>query len=349
MSEPFDRVPSPKILARDLQIDAATAKKLHAVLKGDDDTIDDVLGPSNVLTYQGGRARTRGLAIQAADKLLDTHGVEEARRGGMYSDEPSSHDFEYLNTGDTYAPTLLFRGRRVWISSWGDEVEALERRGIRFENPPKKKAAKRKAKDLYIGRYGLTTRKPTAKARGKTSTVTTVMTTKTTKTTRRGNPDGRHYGIDEWPEFVLEGVLESAGASTSDTSITPQLKKAIERYESELYDVLMEWTKKVPPMTDEVWVDSTPYDIFATLSGEGVGIWDGRWDHLYNEREIKALINYLQHSKVSKAVDDTGGGWLNDAFEHVAYERGGSQENPGRKKNPTGPGHQIAARLLHGD
>jgi hypothetical protein len=259
------------------------------------------------------------------------------------ADKGKTYDWTYAQLQDT-----LFES-----AGWDDAIVAINVKNmkpgqtiqgpggtltrLKATNPARKtKAAKRPAKQPK-------------KTRGKTSTVTTVMTTKTTKTTRRGNPDGRHYGIDEWPEFVLEGVLESAGASTSDTSITPQLKKAIERYESELYDVLMEWTKKVPPMTDEVWVDSTPYDIFATLSGEGVWIWDGRWDHLYNEREIKALINYLQHSKVSKAVDDTGGGWLNDAFEHVAYERGGSQENPGRKKNPTGPGHQIAARLLHGD
>lgn len=139
---PFDRVPSAKILARDLRIDDATAKKLHKVLQGDEDTIDAVLGPSNTMSYQSGRMPTRHLAMEAADKIYETHGIEEAKRRGMYGDS-SSQDFEYLNTGDTYAPTLLFRGRRVWISSWGDEVEALERRGIRFENPKAKTARKK--------------------------------------------------------------------------------------------------------------------------------------------------------------------------------------------------------------
>jgi hypothetical protein len=130
---PFDRVPSVKSLSSELHVDTQTAKKLHAVLQGDDDTIDDVLGPSQTLSYQSGRMPMRDLAMRAADKLLGTHGVEEAQREPW--GDSSKYDFEYLNAGDSYAATLLFRGRRVWISTWGDEVEGLERRGIRFENP----------------------------------------------------------------------------------------------------------------------------------------------------------------------------------------------------------------------
>jgi hypothetical protein len=130
---PFDRVPSVKSLSSELHVDTQTAKKLHAVLQGDDDTIDDVLGSSQTLSYQSGRMPMRDLAMRAADKLLGTHGVEEARREPR--GDSSKYDFEYLNAGDSYAATLLFRGRRVWISTWGDEVEGLERRGIGFENP----------------------------------------------------------------------------------------------------------------------------------------------------------------------------------------------------------------------
>lgn len=121
---PFDRVPSTKKLAEAFRLDTATAKKLHAVLQGDEDTIDDVLGPSNTLSYQSGRMPARSLAMRAADKLLEMHGVEDA---GV----PSPHNFSYLNSGDMYAATLLFRGRRVWIDTWSDEIERLERRGIR--------------------------------------------------------------------------------------------------------------------------------------------------------------------------------------------------------------------------
>lgn len=41
--------------------------------------------------------------------------------------------FYYLNTGDTYSPTVCrYAGSsRYIISTWGDCVEALERRGVR--------------------------------------------------------------------------------------------------------------------------------------------------------------------------------------------------------------------------
>jgi len=140
-SGPFTSVPSAKKLESDLGLDRAAAKKLHAVLKGDDDAIDDVLGPSNVLTYQSGRAPARSLAMQAADRLLDNHGIEAQRNEDEDADWDDAPDFLYSNTGDSYAPTLLFRGGRVWISSWGDEMEARERRRNPAEQSDTRQAA----------------------------------------------------------------------------------------------------------------------------------------------------------------------------------------------------------------
>jgi hypothetical protein len=180
---PFDRVPSVKSLSSELHVDTQTAKKLHAVLQGDDDTIDDVLGSSQTLSYQSGRMPMRDLAMRAADKLLGTHGVEEARREPW--GDSSKYDFEYLNAGDSYAATLLFRGRRVWISTWGDEVEGLERRGIGFENPYQGDAVElakyRKARERWEreGRRGPPPMKPRSRnpkqnPRGRWSDVTAV-------------------------------------------------------------------------------------------------------------------------------------------------------------------------------
>ena len=42
--------------------------------------------------------------------------------------------FTYINTGDTYSPTIVRRScsNTYRISTWGDEVEALEKTGVKF-------------------------------------------------------------------------------------------------------------------------------------------------------------------------------------------------------------------------
>jgi hypothetical protein len=43
-------------------------------------------------------------------------------------------EFVYLNAGDTYAPTLVrYRSGTYRVTSWGEVVESMERRGIKFE------------------------------------------------------------------------------------------------------------------------------------------------------------------------------------------------------------------------
>jgi hypothetical protein len=66
------------------------------------------------------------LAMTALDALLGTHGVEYIGEVDMRDGPP----VEYLNTGDTYAPTLIWYRDRVrpWdVQSWGDVAERLER------------------------------------------------------------------------------------------------------------------------------------------------------------------------------------------------------------------------------
>lgn len=65
--------------------------------------------------------------LQACDRLLGTHGVEVLREPGQsWDDDPA---YEYLNTGDTYAWTLVYASerRRSWlVASWGDIAEKME-------------------------------------------------------------------------------------------------------------------------------------------------------------------------------------------------------------------------------
>jgi hypothetical protein len=60
--------------------------------------------------------------------LLDSglHGVEYCRaHTGEYA--------EYLNTGETYAETLIYWRGRYRVQSLGDFIETLERNGVKFQ------------------------------------------------------------------------------------------------------------------------------------------------------------------------------------------------------------------------
>ena len=56
----------------------------------------------------------------ALDEIAETHGVEALWGAGQYWPE-----YEYLNAGDTYAPTLIYKleSGRFFVGCWGDLVE----------------------------------------------------------------------------------------------------------------------------------------------------------------------------------------------------------------------------------
>jgi hypothetical protein len=56
-----------------------------------------------------------------ANKILDGHGIEYIYRGN----NDRSPSITYVNTGDTYSPTVLIHGNRstCYIGCWGDIVE----------------------------------------------------------------------------------------------------------------------------------------------------------------------------------------------------------------------------------
>lgn len=59
--------------------------------------------------------------MEALNEVAETHGVE-ALWAPSDTHWPS---YEYLNTGDTYAPTLIYNRENttVRVGSWGDLVE----------------------------------------------------------------------------------------------------------------------------------------------------------------------------------------------------------------------------------
>jgi hypothetical protein len=56
---------------------------------------------------------------ELVNKLAGFHGVETL---GVHT--RSSKEVRYCDAGDTYAPTLCFMGRRMFIGSWGDLIES---------------------------------------------------------------------------------------------------------------------------------------------------------------------------------------------------------------------------------
>lgn len=69
------------------------------------------------------RSWRRTYALRAVDVILGTHGVEDI--GGAGDDVYSGPAYEYLNTGDTYAATLVYvkASDTLTIDSMGDIVE----------------------------------------------------------------------------------------------------------------------------------------------------------------------------------------------------------------------------------
>lgn len=82
----------------------------------------------------GSRGRRAEDAMRLADRLMEASGVEaiegEDWIDGFYGNIVAT----YVNTGDTYNPTLLHESKtgRFILTSWGDWVERNEKRyGIR--------------------------------------------------------------------------------------------------------------------------------------------------------------------------------------------------------------------------
>jgi hypothetical protein len=60
----------------------------------------------------------RKLAREAVNDIIGTHGVEHL---GLHK-RAHEHAY-YCNAGDTYAPTVLFTGLRMYVGDWGTLVE----------------------------------------------------------------------------------------------------------------------------------------------------------------------------------------------------------------------------------
>lgn len=106
------RVPSIRTIERMLNVNDVQAKEIRRLMEA---------GTDGQLTPRG--------ALREINRVMDLHGVES------FQDAESWYDtISYVNTGDSYEPTILHDTRTdlFYATSWGDYVESWERRGRQF-------------------------------------------------------------------------------------------------------------------------------------------------------------------------------------------------------------------------
>lgn len=164
---------------------------------------------------------------------------------------------------------------------------------------------------------------------------------------------GRHYPANEWKEFVLEGMIEYEIESVEmgeggyevpegmnrevadylhseidvfdDRINWSEINTEADKFEDALIKVVSDFLDKNPEALNEEYSeddltdDSALADVYFTLSGAGVGIWDGRRNHFFtNEKYLKELESDIE-KKMGSFVDDTGAGSLNEAMMNAVY------------------------------
>lgn len=112
---------------------------------------------------------------------------------------------------------------------------------------------------------------------------------------------GRNY--TDALEFLLDGEAESvSNGRCSNLTPTKELQHLWARWGASMVEALHIWATQHPDqmrvpvgyiLTKEAYAD---YDVFQTLAGAGVGIYDGRWDdYLINRAAIKDLEKFLKN------------------------------------------------------
>ena len=116
--------PAAKIAAW-MNCDLATAKMARAVMKGEVRTLDNPAFPETSAWVAScyNRPSRRERIMSALNELLGCHGSEP-----LWGEDPYWPEAEYLNTGDTYNPTILFYDGRFILTTWGDFFERNEKR-----------------------------------------------------------------------------------------------------------------------------------------------------------------------------------------------------------------------------
>ena len=132
---------------------------------------------------------------------------------------------------------------------------------------------------------------------------------------------------------TLDQLVEMAGEALGledwkGMEATREVLSEAKKFEKEAERALKEWVAKNPEAmeegydADDLYDEEGAYLVLMTLRGEGVGIWDGSWDHFFvDEDEACRELEHFLKRKLGRFADDTGAGSLNEAFFNAAYEQ----------------------------
>lgn len=132
-------------------------------------------------------------------------------------------------------------------------------------------------------------------------------------------------------EELLGQLVQMAAESSElenwkDAEPDDEVREVAAQYDAALWLALNELcndhSSDLSPSVDasDLWNAEGPYLVLMTLRGEGVGIWDGRWDAFFkDEKGIKRAQAFLE-KKLHRFADSSGAGTLNEAFMNAGYE-----------------------------
>jgi len=101
---------------------------------------------------------------------------------------------------------------------------------------------------------------------------------------------------------------------------TAKLMQQAARFEKEAVKFLQQWLKANPDkVVEDVDVDDFldegfVLSLYHSLNGEGAGLWDGTFDHLFTDDDYVNDMEKFLASRLRRYVDSMGGGSLNDAL-----------------------------------
>lgn len=304
--------------------------------------------------------------LKRADELLEGHGVESF--GNRYS---------YINFGDAYDPTIIYDEDedKFFVSSWGDveetrqqgaeedawsdwiEGEFTNRLEALCEDKPQALAALEAIPEEKLESLFHEALRETPNAEIVHESDGSVFVSKFDQVVQtayrmlesgkfRSNGRASTLERDGTLQQLLEMERESAESPVedSDLEITEELSQAVSDYEDELYNVLSQVVQRFPPKdratAQELFDAEAPYLVLMTLRGEGVGIWDGRWDNFYDD--TKPVERFLK-KELGKYATDAGSGRIEMALQNAVYDaeqRTGATREENRRPNA----RRVAAR-----
>jgi hypothetical protein len=126
-----------------------------------------------------------------------------------------------------------------------------------------------------------------------------------------------HETLSQFIDMALEGVdayteLDQEGkrAARGEARITPDITSAAAEVDSQVLRFLRAYFPQTPEgdqAADACYAENGPYNVLMTSLGHGVGIWDGRWDHLAEEYgfDLKDMDQKLKADRqLGKACED---------------------------------------------